>query len=231
MVRHVKDQSAEPAGFRRKLGRREPALAPGMTGAPYGKVGPDGTDDPSSTPNRPCDPGLTHNGVHHHARLRDQEDSVHRRLSAPQMRDRHLHPRHVCFGGRPTAGCRVLRRARQRSSRGIRVSAGGPVRDRRAGSGQLSESGRLPELRQHRRRLPPARVRNLRRPGRQSHPRLAEGSPDAGRHDLAHRPPRTGRGSAARPDATGGSVGPRRRHDRTSADVSPGNLRGFRSQD
>ncbi len=44
-------------------------------------------------------------------------------------------------------GRRVLRRAGQRPPRGVRLPAGGPVRDRRAGPGLLPPGGRLPELR------------------------------------------------------------------------------------
>ena len=128
-------------------------------------------------------------------------------------------------------GRRVLRRAGQRPPRGVRLPAGGPVRDRRAGPGQLPPGGRLPELREHRRRLPPARVRDLRRAGRQPHPRPAAGPADAGRHDPAHRPARAGRRPAAGPDATGRPVRPRRRHDRTGPDVPAGDLRRPRGED
>ena len=48
--------------------------------------------------------------------------------------------------------------------------------------------GRLPSLQHFRRRLPAARVRHLRRQGRQPHPGAPAGGPDAGRHDPAHRP-------------------------------------------
>ena len=96
---------------------------------------------------------------------------------------------------------RVLRRPGQRPPGGVRLPAGGPVRDRRAGPGRLPPGGRLPELREHRHRLPPARVRDLRRPGRQPHPRPGPGPADAGRHDLSHRPARARRRSAAGPGA------------------------------
>ncbi len=75
-------------------------------------------------------------------------------------------------------------------AQGYDYPGGGPVRDRGAGARLVPAGGRLPQLRQHRRRQPPARVRHLRRPGRQPR-RPADARPaDADRHDAAHRPPR-----------------------------------------
>ena len=106
----------------------------------------------------------------------------------------------------PGSDCFV--RAGQRRPAGVRLSAGGAVRDRGAGARFVPAGGRLPQFRQYRHRLPAARVRHLRRPGRQPHPRLAARPADADRHDAAHRAARARRRAApgALPDRR--AVGP-----------------------
>ena len=83
---------------------------------------------------------------------------------------------------------RLLRARGERCGTASRVSPARPVRDHRAGPDLLPPRRRLLERERSRRPVAPARVRDLRRQGRQPCPDAAPRAADADRHHAPHDP-------------------------------------------
>ena len=186
-----------------------------------------------------CDPASGHAGkadgarrvMSRSARPGESHEPVHRLpldLSAPSLRDRHVHARPPGRGrGRPGVRARADRRrpARERPY-GPARGHGVPARPRPRG---LPARGDRDRRARHGRRLAAARVRDLRRAGRGQRPGVHRSPADAARHHPAHRAPGARRAAAGhRPGARspirgdGRDVGDRRRPARSPLRRRPG---------
>ena len=147
------------------------------------------------------------------------------------MRHRHLHRPPVRGGRASQPQARGLRRPGQRPQGRIRLPPPSLVRDRRKGGRLLSAGRGFPQHQQRRCRLSPARIRHLRRTGRQPYPGAAPRAADAGGDHHPHDSAGARSQRAGGDGRAGGTLRPPRRHERVRGHHAPGHLRGLAGAD